>query len=544
MALAFLCQEVVKADSKIMAPLFEIPDYPRTTTSVAAFIVDHQMRKGSDKEAKQVAAELSRLGIEPHVLQMDWSSHGDPSQLSNVETVARMLRYPAIARACRDRGINSILLAHHADDQHESVLTRSYSDYLGAGLAGMGTVVNVPECAGIYGVDNSGAPLHGRRQQGSNEKPRNARPMAIESGGMKVGRPLLSVTKEDLVTVCKENEIKWFEDSTNKDPTLTIRNTLRHVIKQDELPLALSRRRILQLATKISSENDDIDAAALKYLKEMPLVLNLRSGTATFTIPKSLMDPSEEDYKVSASVLRKMLEIVSPKIKISLQNLDEAADIVFNSRQDNKTPARIQIAGVTIETITSGAEGSSSRTLILSRANPDYSDRAKFLKLPIPKGSGTSRWSEWRLFDGRYWLRVHPPERVPHSGQEVTVKFLSASDIADLRKADTVARTQSFERRLKAAKGDSRFTVPAIMLRDRKDPFAVPEATDKLVALPSLGWCVKGWQRNRNDSSADCWRYDIRYKHVNVDLGGKHEILPDEIRIAHSKHRQGNHQHS
>ena len=110
MALASLCSEIAQAEK----------DCP----SFAGLIVDHQLRKNSRHEAEKVAAELQRLRIRPVILTIDWTKHGDPSSLSNLETVARRLRYQALGTRCRHQAIMSLMVAHHADDQAETVLIR------------------------------------------------------------------------------------------------------------------------------------------------------------------------------------------------------------------------------------------------------------------------------------------------------------------------------------------------------------------------------------------------------------------------------------
>ena len=524
MALAFLCQEMVKADSPIMAPLLGIPDYPRTTASLDAFIVDHQMRKGSDIEARNVAAVLGNFAIRPHILRIDWSSHGDPSQLTNVETVARALRYQAMGRACKDKRINSLLLAHHADDQHESVLTRIYTGYLGVGLRGMSDIANVPECTGVYGVDQSGQPDYHGTKQDPRFRMRGNHPMLIESGGVAIGRPLLSLTKEDLVTVCKGYGVDWFEDSTNRDPTLTIRNTFRHSIRNEHLPLALSRRRILQLAAMVSEDKDEVESIATQHFNEMPSTLDLRSGTATFAVPRLLSSLFQTNYNVLPAILRKMLDTVSSKSTTSLQDLDEATDSVFSSEHMSDRPLRIVAAGVDIEVDTSVEPNSSSdRRFRFRRANPSSQDRKRILKLPLPQDLAIGRWSQWVLWDGRYWLRVRRPILHQNANVQVRVKFLYRDDIAALRKSVSNRAKHALNERLTAAKMSSRFTLPAIVIR-KADVVETP-ISDQIVALPTLDWCMKGWSRELGYIAPKSWLYDIRYKHVTLDLGKKHQIV-------------------
>src|ERR1700761_8273989 len=148
MALATLCRDVTRLKSDATAPQWELQEISTTPASFVAFIVNHSLREGSGDEAELVGRQLGSMGIEHQILNLDWKGHGEPSGLSNLESIARRLRYQALGRACRDRGINSLLLAHHRDDQAETVLARLISEYRGTGLKGMRSKAAIPECEG------------------------------------------------------------------------------------------------------------------------------------------------------------------------------------------------------------------------------------------------------------------------------------------------------------------------------------------------------------------------------------------------------------
>ena len=519
MALAVLCEEVVKGDSRRMSPLYNNPDYPRTLASFSAFIVDHKIRKNSGVEAHQVADEVARLGVEPHVLELDWQPRGDPTHLTNVETAARTLRYQALGRACRDRGISTLLFAHHADDQHETVVSRIYSKYLGIGLRGMNLMASIPECAGIHGVDRSGQ-YENESKYHESTIGRNPR-MLIESGGLTIGRPLLPLAKAELIEICQENGVKWFEDHTNVDPTLTIRNTFRHLIKSQELPLALSKHRIADFSARISEEHDEVEASALAIFKEMPLILDLRSGAASFTVKRALKTQPFTSYKLYSILLRNMLEVVSCKSTISLQTIDATVNFVFGLEKIEHTPKTVQIAGVEIsEAVSEGINDANDRIFILRRALPTKQERVDLQVWPLPQSALASEWSEWSLWDGRYWIRARAPEQARHRDRGIIIKFLSAQDLKTLRSTLSARQKQSVNDRLRIAQGSTRFTLPAIVARERCDD-SDSEVADRVVALPTLDWNADGWkQRHLGDQDPDMWLWEIRYKHVNLDLKG------------------------
>ncbi|MDP1966000.1 MAG: tRNA lysidine(34) synthetase TilS, partial [Reyranella sp.] len=100
--------------------------------AIVALIVDHGLRSGSDGEAASTRDLLAGLGIEAGVLC--WS--GAKPQ-SGLQEAARTARYRLLSDECRRRGILHLLLAHHADDQEETVTMRAARGSGLDGLAGM-----------------------------------------------------------------------------------------------------------------------------------------------------------------------------------------------------------------------------------------------------------------------------------------------------------------------------------------------------------------------------------------------------------------------
>ena len=104
------------------------------------------------------------------------------------EEAARILRYGCFAKAMKECGGDAILLAHHGDDQAETVLMHLMRGSGPAGLCGMAASV----------------------------------PFA---GGLLV-RPILSLRHEALVQALEEEGLPWREDETNFMPD-SLRNKLR-----------------------------------------------------------------------------------------------------------------------------------------------------------------------------------------------------------------------------------------------------------------------------------------------------------------------------
>jgi tRNA(Ile)-lysidine synthase len=144
----------------------------------------------------------------------------------SLEMAARVERYNFFHRVAEKLGAAAIAVAHNADDQVETILLRIARGTGPDGLAGMGPV--------------------------------------SERDGLKIIRPLLGVTRADIVAYLKQQRLRWREDASNRD-LHHLRNRVRHEI----LPL-LERRlnpqiraALLRMADVIRDENAENDQVAL-----------------------------------------------------------------------------------------------------------------------------------------------------------------------------------------------------------------------------------------------------------------------------------------
>ncbi|WPH04450.1 Hypothetical protein R9X50_00734100 [Acrodontium crateriforme] len=489
MALASLCGTL--ANKKAGGPTF------------TGFIVDHGLRDESKQEAQSVVTELQKLDIEARVLTLDWSPYGgDATKVSNFESTARQLRYRAIGKACYEQNIQSLLVAHHSDDLAETVLLRILMKYLGNGLQGVKAEARIPDTVGIYGVCSSGQPsLLDMPEQ-----------IAIEGGGITISRPLLPFTKEQLVSICRERSVKWFEDATNADRSLTTRNTLRYLFKESLLPEALQRDRLLAVSQSATDKIAKIEAAANAALQSTKLTLDLRVGKLSFVLDETLFSETDtpETYGVKCSIMRSLITLVSPQESILQQRLQEAVSFVFEEKAFANSATTV--AGCLLRrTNTRDAEFTIERMPPLRRANGEYTVLSSIDPLyPDPK---------WQLWDGRYWIRVG----LSKMDTNVAVRFWKREDLSALKESGLfTTRLRQLQSSLALAPGDLRFTLPAIVVQSNHE-FDIKE---KVVALPSLGWSAEGWKRSPNASNAHS-TWDIRYKHIDLERTDHHDIVDE-----------------
>jgi tRNA(Ile)-lysidine synthase len=194
----------------------------RGTTRIAAATVDHGLRPESAAEAASVARLCERLAV-PH-RTLVWAG-AKPS--TRVQERAREARYRLLAEHAGAIGAGTIVTAHHAGDQAETVLFRLMRGSGVAGLSGM-------------------APMS-------------------ERDGLAIARPLLSVAKSTLVAFAHARGAAFVEDPSNADPRYA-RPRLRSLIAGlaaeglDSEGLARLARRAAEADEALERMTDEVES--------------------------------------------------------------------------------------------------------------------------------------------------------------------------------------------------------------------------------------------------------------------------------------------
>lgn len=102
-----------------------------------ALTFDHRLRPDSTAEAKQVGAWLRARGIEHVIL-----TRPEAPIAGNLQAGARDARYARMSSWCRANGVLHLALAHHREDQAETVLLRLGR---GSGVDGLAAIAPVTE---------------------------------------------------------------------------------------------------------------------------------------------------------------------------------------------------------------------------------------------------------------------------------------------------------------------------------------------------------------------------------------------------------------
>lgn len=147
--------------------------------------LNHSLRgEHSDADQAFVAGLAARYGLSFVAERRDVAALAR-ELVTSLEDAGRRARYDFLARVAREHQASFIALAHHRDDQAETVLMRLLRGAGGTGLRGMGP-----------------------------------------SRGI-LKRPLLRVSRADIERYLKEEGLSWRNDASNAD-TDFLRNSIRH----------------------------------------------------------------------------------------------------------------------------------------------------------------------------------------------------------------------------------------------------------------------------------------------------------------------------
>lgn len=199
------------ADSvALLAALHQLSLAPGRGYKLIAAHLNHQLRAEAEKEEQFVGDLARRMGAGWESRRCDVTAQARRGG-EGIEQAGRRLRYEFLRQVAERLSAGYVAVGHHADDQVETVLFRLFRGTHLRGLCGMAA----------------------------------CRPLG--SGGVKLIRPLLSVSRAEIEEFCRRNKLAWCTDASNEDVKFR-RNFIRHEL----LPLLRSR------------VNPQLDAAILR----------------------------------------------------------------------------------------------------------------------------------------------------------------------------------------------------------------------------------------------------------------------------------------
>ncbi len=149
----------------------------------------------SDADEAFVREQAARHGIPCHVKQFDTEAFASAEGIS-IEMAARRLRYHWFGELCREHGYTAVAVAHNANDNAETL------------------ILNLLRGTGLKGIT-------GMKAAGYIPDP--------DFGDIPLLRPLLEMTREEIVAFAREHGLNWREDSTNAQTDYK-RNKIRNLV--------------------------------------------------------------------------------------------------------------------------------------------------------------------------------------------------------------------------------------------------------------------------------------------------------------------------
>lgn len=189
--------------------------------------VNYHLRPQSDNDAHFVAEIAKKY----HVVlrKVDWQGIDQGS----VEEAARNFRYCFFEELANEYATNTILVAHHANDQAETILLKLVRGGKLSQLSGM-------------------------------------QPTRQVSQTVQIVRPLLPFSKQLIKLYAQQHRLEWCEDSTNADSAYTPRNLIRlEILPRLTTINHKAIEHINQTASQIMQQEQMITMQATQYLDDI-----------------------------------------------------------------------------------------------------------------------------------------------------------------------------------------------------------------------------------------------------------------------------------
>ncbi len=192
--------------------------------------VNHQFRGAeSDAEAKLVGRLAREWGMPFETAELGLPAYIAETGM-NAQSAAREKRYRFLKQVAERNSCSVLLTGHHADDQAETVLMRLIRGTGPSGLAGI--------------------------------KPRR------KEEDLELIRPLLRITKCELLDYCKRNGVPFAVDSSNVD-----RHYFRNTVRLDLIPMLEKhnpklKASLVRLADMAAMDDDYMEDQTFKAFEE------------------------------------------------------------------------------------------------------------------------------------------------------------------------------------------------------------------------------------------------------------------------------------
>ena len=281
-----------------LARLFEHPTHDNRTLSVAH--LNHGIRPESTEDASFVKKLCNNLNIPFLTATVDVPLLAATTGVS-LEMAARDARYKFFAETAQKCGANAVATAHNRDDQAETLLLKLCRGAGSAGLDGIAPNLIIQE--------------------------------------FRVIRPLLDVSRREIESFLKEQNLTWHEDVTNADIKIK-RNRIRHnILPQLEEHLNPRIKEALARTTSILREdNKYMEQQAKVALNESRIHPEHKKPPKSIRVhPCSSVVPSlkiESLRTLPLAILRRalrqwLIEYKTPADKIRFDTIERTIELIL-----------------------------------------------------------------------------------------------------------------------------------------------------------------------------------------------------------------------
>ena len=251
--------------------------------------VNHGLRgEASDGDEEFVSGLAARYGFPCESLRAEVAALSLSLHIS-LEDAGRRERYAFFARVAKAYGAASIALAHHRDDQAETVLIRLLRGAGGAGLSAMGS---------------------------------------LSQGTLK--RPLLPVSRAEIERYLREAGLSHRTDASNADTTI-LRNSIRHEL------IPMLARYNPKIAERLAATAEILanDEELLQGLTETAYTRLAGTDTAAVTLAVDALTREPRGLRLRL-YRRALAEQRGDLQRLSLSHLDAIDGLVLSARPNSR----------------------------------------------------------------------------------------------------------------------------------------------------------------------------------------------------------------
>ena len=210
------------ADSTFLAHAYKSASQTSSLPTAIVAVIDHAQHEQSSEQTAKVVDDYRRLGFEV-------VSQRIPCDRGINENDMRNQRYAALLEIAKRHQASKVFVAHHAEDQAETILQRIMR----------GTGIN-----GLVGM----------------------RPSRDMGDGVELCRPLLNMRRSEMRAYLSAKKMEWHEDQTNADVEYATRNKIRHQLLPQLGEIATGDP--IKALTKLAGEAADWESAQQQLLAQ------------------------------------------------------------------------------------------------------------------------------------------------------------------------------------------------------------------------------------------------------------------------------------